>query len=39
LINASVWHSTVNEGETRSHIISDPTIEKVLKLVNTRITV
>jgi uncharacterized RmlC-like cupin family protein len=39
LINASVWHSTTNEDKTRSHIISDPTIEKVLKLVNTRIAV
>jgi len=39
LINASVWHSTVNEGKTRSHIISDPTIETVLKLVNTRIAI
>ena len=39
LINASVWHSTVNEGETRSHIISDPTIEKVLDLINTKVSV
>lgn len=36
LINASVWHSTINEGEIRSHIISDPQIETVLKLVNTK---
>lgn len=36
LINASVWHATVNEGAIRSHIISDPQIETVLKLINTK---
>jgi hypothetical protein len=33
-INATVPHSTINNGPTRAHIISDPGIDKILELLN-----
>lgn len=36
LINASVWHATNNTGPTRAHIISDPSTDAILRLVNTK---
>lgn len=35
LINTSVRHSTTNAGQERSHIISDPPMNKILDLVST----
>lgn len=34
IINATIPHSTINNGPTRAHIITDPGIDKILEVLN-----
>jgi uncharacterized RmlC-like cupin family protein len=36
IINAKIPHSTVNQGPSRAHIISDPPIDKLLQLISLK---
>jgi hypothetical protein len=33
IINATIPHATINNGPSRAHIISDPSIDKMLRLL------